>query len=87
MEELRADLQLGKLIDKQAEKNGSSEEREALWAESVRRYRAKQGKEHRLAWFEYEMRLYRIHSGLALEHLEKAEKYRENGHHEEDHEH
>ena len=59
----------------------AEQEREALWAESVRRHGAKQGADLRTAWFEYEMRLYRIHSGLATEHLEKAEKYRaENGH-------
>jgi hypothetical protein len=29
------------------------------------------------------MRLFRIHSTLANEHLEKAERYRENGHHKE----
>ena len=50
---------------------------------SVRRYNARQVQDHRAAWYEYEMRLYRIHSGLASEHLEEAEKYRENGHHEE----
>jgi hypothetical protein len=61
----------------------AEQERAALWAESVRRYRAKQGADLRTAWFEYEMRLYRIHAGLASEHLEKAEKYRENGHTEE----
>jgi hypothetical protein len=43
VDELRADLQLGKLIDKQAEKNGASEELEALWAASVRAFHAKRG--------------------------------------------
>lgn len=62
----------------------AEQEREALWAESVRRHRAKQGEEHRAAWYEYEMRLYRIHSGLATEHLENAEKYRPNGTHEQE---
>jgi hypothetical protein len=59
-------------------------EREALWAESVRRYRAKQGADLRTAWYEYEMRLFRIHSGLASEHLARAEKLEANGHHEEE---
>jgi hypothetical protein len=62
----------------------AEQEREALWAESVRRYRAKQGEDHRTAWYEYEMRLYRIHSGLASEHLARAEKLEANGHTEED---
>jgi hypothetical protein len=61
----------------------AEEAREALWAESVRRYHAKQGADHRLAWYEYEMRLYRIHAGLASEHLARAEKL-ENGHHKEE---
>jgi hypothetical protein len=53
--------------------------REELWQASVRRYNARQSENLLSAWYEYEMRLYRIHSGLALEHLEKAEKYIENG--------
>ena len=53
---------------------------EELWQESVRRYNARQDADHRLAWFEYEMRLYRIHSGLAAEHLARAEKLEANGH-------
>ena len=62
----------------------AEQEREALWAESVRRYRAKRGEQHRAAWYEYELRLYRIHSGLASEHLAQAEKlendyYKEEG--------
>jgi hypothetical protein len=61
----------------------AAQEREELWAESVRRYNARQQQDHRLAWYEYEMRLFRIHSGLASEHPENAEKYRENGNHEE----
>jgi hypothetical protein len=78
----RVERDLDRLVERQAEKNGAEREREALWAESVRRYRARQQQDHRLAWYEYEMRLYRIHSGLASEHLRRAEKL-ENGRHEE----
>jgi hypothetical protein len=52
---------------------------EELWAESARRYHERQEAAHRAAWHEYEMRLYRIHSGLAAEHLARAERL-ENGH-------
>lgn len=45
----------------------------------MRRYNASRGEEYRAAWYDYEMRLYRIHSGLASEHLARAEKL-ENGH-------
>jgi hypothetical protein len=55
---------------------------EELWQESVRRYNARQEADHRLAWFEYEMRLYRIHLGLAAEHLARAERLEANGHRE-----
>jgi hypothetical protein len=51
-----------------------------LWQESVRRYNARQEADHRAAWREYELRLYRIHSGLAAEHLARAEKLQANGH-------
>jgi hypothetical protein len=47
---------------------------EELWAESVRRYHARQEADDRTAWHDYEMRLYRIHSGLAAEHLARAER-------------
>jgi hypothetical protein len=61
----------------------AEQEREALWADSVRCYNARQEQDLRTAWYEYEMRLFRIHSGLALEHLARAEKL-ENGHIEEE---
>ena len=47
---------------------------EALWQGSVRRYNPRQDADHRAAWHEYEMRRYHIHSGLAAEHLARAEK-------------
>ena len=56
---------------------------EDLWAESVRRYHERQDADYRAAWHDYEMRLYRIHSDLAEEHLARAEKL-ENGHQEEE---
>jgi hypothetical protein len=73
----QVETDLDRLIEKRHDQRVLSEgERaaEELWAESVRRYNARQDADHRLAWFEYEMRLYRIHSGLAAEHLARAEK-------------
>ena len=55
---------------------------EELWAESVRRYNARQEADYRAAWHEYELRLYRIHSGLAAERLARAERLGANGQHE-----
>jgi hypothetical protein len=83
----QVETDLDRLIERRdTERRKSEGERRAeeLWAESVRRYNARQEADHRLAWFEYEMRLYRIHSGLAAEHLARAERLEANGHHEEE---
>jgi len=75
-----------RLIDKRHDQRRQSKgerAREQLWVESVRRFYARQSEDLRTAWYEHEMRLYRIHSGLASEHLKNAEKYRPNGIHEE----
>jgi hypothetical protein len=82
----RVERDLDRLIERRHDQRRQSEgERRAedLWQESVRRYNARQEQDYRLAWFEYEMRLYRIHSGLASEHLARAEKL-ENGHQQEE---
>ena len=60
----------------------ADKEREELWVESVRAHNTRLRDDHRAAWHEHEMRLYRIHSGLAAEHLARAERL-ENGHQEE----
>ena len=65
--------------DSERRKTEGERAREQLWVESVRRYHERQETDYRAAWHEYEMRLYRIHSGLAAEHLARAEKL-ENGH-------
>jgi hypothetical protein len=81
----QVETDLDRLIERRdTERRKSEGERleEELWAESVRRYNARQDADHRLAWHEYEMRLYHIHSGLAAEHLARAEELEANGHHE-----
>jgi hypothetical protein len=85
----QVETDLDRLIERRdTERRKSKGERvaEELWAESVRRYNARQETAHRAAWHEYEMRLYRIHAGLAAEHLARAERLEasEAGHHEED---
>lgn len=78
----RVERDLDRLIERRHEQRVSDEGElaaEQLWQESVRRYNRERGEEHRTAWLEYEMRLYRIHSGLASEHLRRAEEL-ENGH-------
>ncbi len=81
----QVETDLDRLIEKRHDQRVLSEgERaaEELWAESVRRYNARQEADHRAAWHEYELRLYRIHSDLAAEHLARAERLETNGHHE-----
>jgi hypothetical protein len=81
----RVEADLNRLIERRYDQRRETEgERRAeeLWQESVRRYKASRGEDHRAAWYEYEMRLYRIHSGLASEHLARAQKL-ENGRHKE----
>jgi vacuolar-type H+-ATPase subunit E/Vma4 len=78
----RVEAELDRIVEKRHDQRVRDEgerTREALWAASVRRYHARQQQDHRAAWYDYEMRLYRIHSGLASEHLARAE-WLENGH-------
>jgi hypothetical protein len=78
----RVDGEIDHMIQRRHEERVQDEGQqriENLWTESLRRYNARQEADHRAAWHEYEMRLYRIHTGLAAEHLARAEKL-ENGH-------
>jgi hypothetical protein len=78
----RVEAELDRLIERRDDQRRQAEgERRAedLWQESVRRYNARQFENLRTAWYEYEIRLYRIHSRLASEHLARAE-WLENGH-------
>jgi hypothetical protein len=73
----RVEAELDRIIERRDEERRKTEgERRAedLWQESVRRYHARRSEDLRTAWHEYEMRLYRIHSGLASEHLARAER-------------
>ncbi len=54
-------------------------EREALWVESVRRYRARQSEDLNAAWCEYHRKMRAVHWGLGDEHDAELQKL-ENGH-------
>ena len=69
MDELRADLELGILVDKRPEKNvASEEERQALWAGSVGAYYARRRWDLRLAWCAHYRRMKAVHWGLRYEY-------------------
>jgi hypothetical protein len=79
----QVETDLDRLIERRdSERRKTEGERleESLWVPSERAYLARQEADHRAAWGDYEMRLYRIHSGLAAEHLARAERLEANGH-------
>jgi hypothetical protein len=47
------EAELNRLIEKRSTRETDSEEKEALWQESVRRYNARRREENRLAWCDY----------------------------------
>jgi hypothetical protein len=50
------------------------DEQEELWRESVRRFHERSEAEMRHRWIEYEQHMTELHTRLAEEHREKAEK-------------
>jgi hypothetical protein len=69
--------QLNALIDKPAKEGDAEREREAMYAESVRRYHARRQKRNREAWHEFHVsqaqRIERTAASLVAEHRSKAE--------------
>jgi hypothetical protein len=69
--------QLNALIDRRAKQRDAEREREAMYAESVRRYLALRQKRKREAWHEFHLsqaqRIERTAASLAAEHRSKAE--------------
>jgi len=51
------DVELNRLMEKGCSWETEPDEREALWQESVRRYKARRREENRLAWQSYFCRL------------------------------
>jgi hypothetical protein len=51
-----------------------SDEREDLWVESVRRFNERAQAEIRSRWIDYHQNLCRLHTQLATEHEEKAQR-------------
>jgi hypothetical protein len=83
----RVERDLDAFIAREDEKRRATEgERRELefWQVTERLNAARKRRDHRLAWYDYEMRLYRIHSGLASEHLARAERLENGQHHEEE---
>jgi hypothetical protein len=81
----QVETDLDRLIEKRHDQRVLSEDERAaeeLWQENVRRFHERQEADHRFAWHEYEMRLYRVHADLAAEHLARAERLEANGHRE-----
>ncbi|MDP8974352.1 MAG: hypothetical protein M3N45_14585 [Actinomycetota bacterium] len=69
--------QLDALIDKRAKQNAAEREREAMYAQSVRRYHERQRERNRQLWRTYHLEraecLERTAASLAAEHRFKAE--------------
>jgi hypothetical protein len=57
--------------DRQRKKPEGEREREALWAESSRRYESERLSERRLAWIEHHRRMRGVFWGLGDEHDKK----------------
>ncbi len=69
--------QLNALIDKRAKQGDAEKEREAMYAESVRRYHGRRRKRNWAAWHEFHVsqaeRIERTAASLAAEHRSKAQ--------------
>jgi hypothetical protein len=85
--EKEVDLMIRRRDDKRRETEGERRVRE-LWAESEARHADKRREENRLAWCTFHedqaARHRAVLEALIGHHQAAAEKYRENGHHEED---
>ena len=64
--------QLDALINKRARKGDAEREREAMYADSVRRYHECRRKRNQAAWYAFHTHMQDLHLGLAAEHAEKA---------------
>jgi hypothetical protein len=74
------EAELTRMIEKRARKGETGpDEREDLWVESVRRFHERSEAEMRSRWIEYEQHMTELHTRLAEEHREKAERLCEDG--------
>jgi hypothetical protein len=64
--EVDVDTQLDRLIDKRAQENGAERGREALWAESVRRYHAQRSEDFTRAWYDHHRHLAVVHAEISV---------------------
>ena len=58
-------------IDRLIESRAAAQEREQMWAESVRKYDFRRAKEQRGAWCAYHRHMVGVHESLAQEHRER----------------
>jgi hypothetical protein len=69
-----AEAELNRFIDRRAEKNGRARPEEVVYAESVRRYNARQRKETRAAWFAHFCRMAENHARISEDYQRRAEE-------------
>lgn len=78
-----AKRELDWLIEKRHDRRVQDERRElGLWEVSSRVYAAKRQRDLAEEWYAHEMKMCDVHAALSEERRERAQKYRQNGHHE-----
>jgi hypothetical protein len=70
----RADIELDRLITKRHDPHDGDALLEPTYAESVRRYNARQQEEHRSEWGNFHEKMAQLHRWLAEEHAQKAQQ-------------
>ena len=75
----RADIELTRLIEKRYVPDDGAMLLEPGYSESVRKFNARQQEENRRRWRAFHEGMCRLHSQLADEHAQKAEKLCEKG--------
>ena len=61
-------------IDRLIESRAAAQEREEMWAESVRKYDFRRAKEQRGAWCAYHQHMVGVHESLAQEHRDALDR-------------
>jgi hypothetical protein len=68
-----AESQIDALIERRASQRDKANELEEVWARSEQAHQQKLRREHRAAWYEFEMLLADNHAALSEEHRVRAE--------------
>ena len=69
-----AESQINALIERRASQREKANELEEMWARSERAHREKIRREHRAAWYEFELLLADNHAALSEEHRARAKQ-------------